>query len=112
MIGMVSGMYLGCFTSLTGAVLVCRDEPSPWFRVEWLVKLHSNLLAGPIGRSVNSLAGSESVEFRKRGAMALIKRHAARHTANERGARPHLTCHCLPFLTYRPAEERGRCDER
>ena len=52
MIGMVSGIYIG-FMSLTGAVLVYRDELSAWIRVEWLVKLHSNLLAGPIGRAVN-----------------------------------------------------------
>jgi uncharacterized iron-regulated membrane protein len=57
MIGVVAGIYIGLM-SLTGAVLVYRDELSPWIRVEWLVKLHSNLLAGPIGRSVNGVGAA------------------------------------------------------
>ncbi|MGH9612666.1 MAG: PepSY-associated TM helix domain-containing protein [Bryobacteraceae bacterium] len=57
MIGVVSGIYLGLM-SLTGAVLVYRDELSAWIPVEWLVKLHSNLLAGPIGRSVNGVGAA------------------------------------------------------
>lgn len=52
MVGIVLGIYIGLM-SLTGAILVYRDELSAWIHVEWLVKLHSNLLAGPIGRYVN-----------------------------------------------------------
>ena len=52
MVGVVLGVYIGLM-SLTGAILVYRDELSAWIPVEWLVKLHSNLLAGTVGRSVN-----------------------------------------------------------
>ncbi len=52
MVGIVLGIYIGLM-SLTGAILVYRDELSAWIHVEWLVKLHSNFLAGPIGRYVN-----------------------------------------------------------
>jgi hypothetical protein len=41
--------------SVTG-VLVFRDELSQWRSVEWLVKLHTNLLAGSIGRWVNGIS--------------------------------------------------------
>ena len=57
MVGAVLGMYIGLM-SLTGAVLVYRDELSAWTPVEWLVKLHSNLWAGTIGRSVNGVGAA------------------------------------------------------
>ena len=56
-IGVASSLYIGLM-SLTGAVLVFRDELSAWIPVEWLVKLHSNLLAGTIGRSVNGVGAA------------------------------------------------------
>jgi hypothetical protein len=52
MVGVVLGVYVGLM-SLTGAILVYRDELSARIPVERLVKLHSNLLAGAAGRSVN-----------------------------------------------------------
>jgi uncharacterized iron-regulated membrane protein len=52
MVGVVLGVYIGLM-SLTGAILVYRDELSGWIPVEWLVRLHSDLLAGNVGRSVN-----------------------------------------------------------
>ena len=45
MVGVVLGVYIGLM-SLTGAILVYRDELSGWIPVEWLVRLHSDLLAG------------------------------------------------------------------
>jgi uncharacterized iron-regulated membrane protein len=56
-VGVVLGMYVG-FMSLTGAVLVYRDELSARIPVEWLVKLHSNFWAGTIGRSVNGVGAT------------------------------------------------------
>jgi len=53
-IGAVVGAYL-TLMSVTGSVLVFRDELSQWRFVEWLVKLHTNLLAGSIGRWVNGI---------------------------------------------------------
>ena len=55
-IGAVAGAYL-TLMSVTGSVLVFRDELSQWRFVEWLVKLHTNLLAGSIGRWVNGIGG-------------------------------------------------------
>ena len=57
-IGAVAGAYL-TLMSVTGSIIVFRDQLSRWRSVEWLVKLHSNLLAGSAGRWVNGIgAGS------------------------------------------------------
>lgn len=55
-IGAVAGVYVG-FMSLTGSVIVYRNELSRWVSVEWLVNLHANLLAGSTGRFVNGIGG-------------------------------------------------------
>ena len=55
-IGAVAGAYV-TLMSVTGSILVFRDQLSRWRSVEWLVKLHANLLAGPAGRSVNGIGG-------------------------------------------------------
>ena len=55
-IGAVAGAYL-TLMSVTGSILVFRDQLSGWRSVEWLVKLHANLLAGAAGRWVNGIGG-------------------------------------------------------
>jgi uncharacterized iron-regulated membrane protein len=39
--------------SVSGSIIVYRDELSAGFSIEWLVNLHENLLSGSIGRLVN-----------------------------------------------------------
>jgi uncharacterized iron-regulated membrane protein len=41
--------------SISGSVIVYRNELSKTFSIEWLVKFHENLLAGPTGRLVNGV---------------------------------------------------------
>ena len=55
-IGAVAGAYL-TLMSITGSMLVFRNELPQWRSIEWLVKLHTNLLAGSIGRWVNGVGG-------------------------------------------------------
>ena len=45
-------MYVALM-SVTGSIIVFRDELSRWFSVEWLVNLHENLLLGEKGRLAN-----------------------------------------------------------
>jgi uncharacterized iron-regulated membrane protein len=53
-VGAVIGLYV-VLMSVTGSVIVYRNELSRWFSVEWLVDLHENLLAGETGRLVNGI---------------------------------------------------------
>jgi PepSY-associated transmembrane protein len=55
-IGAVTGLYLALM-SVTGSIIVYRNELSRWTSVEWIVKLHSNLLLGSTGRLVNGIGG-------------------------------------------------------
>src|SRR5665213_617580 len=55
-IGAIAGAYLALM-SVTGSVLVYRNELSRWTSVQWLVDLHSNLLLGSTGRLVNGIGG-------------------------------------------------------
>lgn len=55
-VGAVAGAYLA-LVSITGSIIVFQDQLSRWRVVEWLVKLHTNLLAGSIGRVVNGIGG-------------------------------------------------------
>jgi uncharacterized iron-regulated membrane protein len=55
-IGAIAAMYLA-FMSVTGSILVFRNELSRWTSLEQLVKLHSNLLAGSTGRFINGIGG-------------------------------------------------------
>ena len=41
--------------SISGSVIVYRNELSKTFSIEWLVNLHENLLAGSTGRLVNGV---------------------------------------------------------
>ncbi|MEO8051028.1 MAG: PepSY-associated TM helix domain-containing protein [Acidobacteriota bacterium] len=51
-VGAGVGLYV-VLMSVTGSVIVFRDELSKWLSVEWLVDLHENLLLGECGRAVN-----------------------------------------------------------
>jgi uncharacterized iron-regulated membrane protein len=53
-VGAGAGMYV-VLMSLTGSIIVFRNELSKWFSVEWLVKLHENLAFGDTGRLVNGI---------------------------------------------------------
>ena len=58
LVGAAAGLYIALI-SITGSIIVFRDQLSRWRAIEWLVKLHTNLLAGSIGRVVNGIgAGS------------------------------------------------------
>jgi uncharacterized iron-regulated membrane protein len=56
-IGAVAGAYI-FLMSVSGSVLVYRNELSARFSVEWLVDAHENLLAGSFGRLVNGLGAA------------------------------------------------------
>ena len=53
-VGAGVGLYV-VLMSLTGSIIVFRNELSGWFPIEWLVKLHENLLLGEKGRLVNGI---------------------------------------------------------
>jgi uncharacterized iron-regulated membrane protein len=55
-IGAVAGLCLALM-SVTGSVIVYRDELSRLTSVGWIVKLHTNLLLGSTGRFVNGIGG-------------------------------------------------------
>ena len=55
-VGAVAGAYLALM-SLTGSIIVYRDQLSQWTSVEWIVKLHTNLLLASTGRFVNGIGG-------------------------------------------------------
>ena len=55
-IGAVAGVYLALM-SVTGSIIVYRNELSRWTSVQWLVDLHTNLLLGSTGRLVNGIGG-------------------------------------------------------
>ena len=53
-VGVGVGLYV-LLMSISGSMIVYRNEVSRWFSVEWLVNLHENLLSGATGRFVNGL---------------------------------------------------------
>ncbi len=53
-VGTGIGLYV-VLMSLTGSIIVFRNELSGWLPIEWLVKLHENLLLGAKGRLVNGV---------------------------------------------------------
>jgi uncharacterized iron-regulated membrane protein len=55
-IGALAGVYM-MLMSITGSVVVYRNELSGWNAIGWLVSLHTNLLAGSMGRFVNGIGG-------------------------------------------------------
>jgi uncharacterized iron-regulated membrane protein len=56
-VGAGVGLYV-VLMSVTGSIIVFRNELSRWFSVEWLVHLHENLLSGHSGRVVNGVGAS------------------------------------------------------
>jgi uncharacterized iron-regulated membrane protein len=54
MVGAVVSLYV-VMMSVTGSIIVFRDELSRWYSVEWLVNLHEKLLLGENGRLVNGI---------------------------------------------------------
>ncbi len=55
-IGSVVGVYV-TVVGATGSIVVFRNELAEWGPMQWFVKLHTNLLAGSIGRAVNGIGG-------------------------------------------------------
>lgn len=55
-IGTIAGLYV-TVVSVTGSIVVFRNQLVNWVAMTWLVKLHTNLLAGSTGRAVNGLGG-------------------------------------------------------
>jgi uncharacterized iron-regulated membrane protein len=52
--GIGVGLYVVA-ASISGSIIVYRNELSPSLAVEWLVKLHENLLLGETGRLINGI---------------------------------------------------------
>lgn len=55
-IGTIAGVYV-TVVRVTGSIVVFRNQLVNWAPMTWLVKLHTNLLAGSTGRAVNGVAG-------------------------------------------------------
>jgi len=55
-VGAISSMYVFVM-SISGSIIVYRNVLSKRLSIEWLVKLHSNLLSGSTGRIVNGIGG-------------------------------------------------------
>ena len=55
-IGALVGAYLALM-SVTGSLIVYRNELPQWISIEWVVNLHANLLAGSHGRFLNGIGG-------------------------------------------------------
>jgi uncharacterized iron-regulated membrane protein len=54
--GAIAAPYM-LFMSLSGSAIVFRNDVSPRFSLEWLVRFHSELLSGHIGRIANAVGG-------------------------------------------------------
>ena len=53
-VGAASGLYV-LLMSISGSMIVYRNELSKRFSIEWLVNLHTNLLTGSTGRLMNGI---------------------------------------------------------
>jgi uncharacterized iron-regulated membrane protein len=53
-VGAALGLYV-LLMSVSGSIIVYRDELSRRFSIEWIVNLHENLLFGTTGRLVNGI---------------------------------------------------------
>lgn len=56
-VGALVGAYV-TFMSVTGSIIVYRNELFQCVSVEWVVKLHATLLAGGVGRLVNGMGAA------------------------------------------------------
>ena len=52
--GMGAAVYV-LLMSISGSMIVYRNELSTRFSIEWIVNLHENLLSGSTGRLVNGI---------------------------------------------------------
>lgn len=52
--GALASMYV-LLISISGSIIVFRNDLPTTFSIEWLVKLHTNLLSGPTGRITNGV---------------------------------------------------------
>ena len=57
LVGALAGGYVGLM-GITGSLIVYRNELSRWPSIQWLVKLHTTLLAGATGRLVNGVGAA------------------------------------------------------
>jgi uncharacterized iron-regulated membrane protein len=55
-VGAIASTYV-LVMSISGSIIVYRNVLSRRFSIEWLVKLHSNLLSGSTGKIVNGIGG-------------------------------------------------------
>ena len=53
-LGVAVGVYI-LLMSISGSMIVYRNELSRRFSIEWIVNLHENLLSGSAGRRVNGI---------------------------------------------------------
>jgi uncharacterized iron-regulated membrane protein len=65
------GLYI-VLMSLTGSIIVFRNELSSWVPIEWLVKVHKNLLLGGTGRLVNGIGAIAVTTVCLTGAMTWL----------------------------------------
>lgn len=107
-IGAIAAMYL-VFMSVTGSIIVFRNELPGWTSMEWIVQLHSNLHAGSTGRFVNGLAGAcltvlcltgiivwwPGVKYWRRSLTVIWRSNFARFTWDLHSA---LGFWCFPFV--------------
>jgi len=56
-VGAGAGLYI-LLMSISGSMIVYRNELSKRFSIEWLVKLHTNLLSGSTGRFLNGIGAT------------------------------------------------------
>ncbi len=67
-IGSIAGVYM-LLMSITGSIVVYRNQLSGWRAIGWLVRLHTNLLAGSVGRFVNGIGGGSLILLSLTGAI-------------------------------------------
>jgi uncharacterized iron-regulated membrane protein len=67
-VGAIGSAYIALM-SLSGSVVVWQAELYKVVPIEWLVKAHDNLLAGPTGRLINGIGGASLVSLCLTGAV-------------------------------------------
>jgi len=96
--------------SLSGAAIVFRNEVSGTFSLEWLVRLHSQLLVGDIGRIMNGIGATSvtllcltgmviwwpGIKHWRRSLMVSWRAHFPRNSWDLHSA---LGFWCLPFVS-------------
>lgn len=107
-VGAIAAPYM-LLMSLSGGAIVFRNELSRTFSLEWLVRFHSELLVGNIGRIVNGVGGICATVVGLTGAFIWwpgIKHWRRSLTVSWRAHFPRISWHlhsalgfwCLPFV--------------